>query len=343
MKQDELGAGHRPRWPASGMLPLVGLALLLSAVPPAAAQEEPATVEGISVQLLDMPASGRGDPRAERYIVDNVAPGTTFTRRFRVTNAMRTATDLSLYPVAAEIVDGAFVVLGGHAENELTRWITLSPESLRLAAGESAEVTVTVAVPEDATNGERYAVALAERAAGPAGSGGLAVVSRIGIRLYLSVSGGAEPPTDFEIPSLRAGRDDAGNPHVTATVRNVGERAIDVSGRLALTDGPGRLRAGPFPVETVTALAPGDEQEVAFALDSVLPDGPWTAHVEMRSGRERRLATAVITFPAPGTSGLQVPATVPSGAPVPLVASAAALVLAAAGLTWRFSFRLRRR
>ena len=53
---------------------------------------------------------------------------------------------------------------------------------------------MTIAVPRDAAPGERYGVVWAEvRAAAPA-AGGITQVSRVGIRIYLSVGPGGRPP-----------------------------------------------------------------------------------------------------------------------------------------------------
>jgi hypothetical protein len=94
---------------------------------------------------------------------------------------------------------------------------------------------------------------------------------------------------------------------VRAKVTNTGRRAIDLSGSLQLTDGPGSLSAGPFPVQVGTTLAPGEAAPATVRLDRSLPNGPWKATVTVTSGDVTRKAQATITFPShPGTSAKPV-------------------------------------
>ncbi len=88
-----------------------------------------------------------------------------------------------------------------------------------------------------------------------------------------------------------------GEPLVIAKVRNSGRRTLDISGTLALSGGPGGLRAGPFPVKLRTALAPGRSDQVTVRLDRRLPRGPWRARMRLRSGTVQRVAVANLTFP----------------------------------------------
>jgi hypothetical protein len=161
------------------------------------------------------------------------------------------------------------------------------------------------------------------------GPGGVSAVNRVGIRVYLSVGRGGEPPSDFKIVSLRGVRDRAGHPVVAATVRNTGGRALDLSGQLRLSEGPGGLSAGPFAVELGTTLGVGQSEDVVSILDRSVPAGPWTADMTLRSGLIERSAHARITFPArAGTSERPVRA-VPDHARavlIPITATLASLV-----------------
>jgi hypothetical protein len=139
-------------------------------------------------------------------------------------------------------------------------------------------------------------VVWAERPAGPAG-GAVAIASRVGIRVYLSVGTGGEPASDFDIVSLQAGRDPGGRPLVAAEVRNTGGRALDLVGGLRLADGPGGLAAGPFPVELGTTVGVGQSAPVRVTLDPAVPAGPWSARLALRAGPVRRAARARIVFP----------------------------------------------
>jgi hypothetical protein len=92
---------------------------------------------------------------------------------------------------------------------------------------------------------------------GPQTPGGLTQVSRVGIRLYLSIGPGGAPASNFDIVSMTADRDSTNSAMVQASIHNTGGRALDLSGALALSDGPGGLSAGPFPITLGTTLGIG--------------------------------------------------------------------------------------
>jgi hypothetical protein len=209
---------------------------------------------------------------------------------------------VALYAAAAGITDGSFLGAAGHTPNALSTWTSVVPGNSDVAAGRKAMIAVTIAVPRDATRGEQYAVVWAEVRSTPGASGGVTEVSRVGVRVYLYVGSGGAPASAFTIDSLTARRSAAGQPSVLATVHNTGGRALDMSGTLRLSAGPGGLRAGPFPANLGTTLAIGDTQSVTIVLDKQLPDGPWDARITLHSGLLERSARATITFPVAGSS-----------------------------------------
>lgn len=309
---------------------LVAAALSTLAPSPAGAQEQ---AGGIGLRLVEAPVAAKDDPRARIYIVDHLAPGAVIQRRVEVSNSSRAPHEVALYPSAATIEDGVFTGAEASTENELSRWTTVTPGTVDLPAAGSLTAIVTITVPDDAAPGERYGVVWAEARSAPA-LDGVSQVSRVGIRLYVSVGAGAPPAPDFAVQSLTPGRSAAGDPTVTATVRNTGGRALDVKGSLTMTEGPGGLAAGPFPAELDTTLAVGDTRDVTITLDERLPAGPWNAVVELRSGATARQGSATITFPQAGEAAA-VPATGTPPRTWPLVAAAgvaaAALLLGGLG------------
>jgi hypothetical protein len=275
-------------------LVLGAVVVLGCAAGPALAQPAPQTV---GIRLVDAPVGRSNDPRAREYIVDHIAPGATITRRVQDSNSTTTAQLIQLYTAAASVQDGAFRFGEGHAVNDLTSWTTVTPATENLAPGATALATVTIAVPAAASAGERYGVIWAELPSSTPPGGGVTAVNRVGVRIYLSVGAGGEPPSDFDIVSLTAQRNAGGSPVVAATVRNTGRRALDLGGDLRLSDGPGGLSAGPFAAKLGTTLGIGETEPVLVVLDEAVPDGPWSAHIVLRSGTVERDATATITFP----------------------------------------------
>ena len=264
----------------------------------AAALPRTADSDTVGIQLLEAPSAKRADPRAKLYVIDNLRAGTTIRRSIGVTNHTNGPLRISLYASAATIRSGAFTPSDGRTQNELSSWISVAPTSVEVPAGAQAKAVVTIAVPKNATNGEQYAAVFAEPPAAQ-GKNGVAQVNRVGIRVYLSVGNG-EPASDFTIQSMKAFRTDKGLPAVTAQVKNTGGRALDMSGSLRLTKGPGGLQAGPFPAKLGTTLGVGQTEPVSVFLDKALPNGPWTARLDLESGLIKRAATATITFPAAG-------------------------------------------
>jgi hypothetical protein len=203
-----------------------------------------------------------------------------------------------LYAAGASVSGGRFRFLDGRTPNELSTWITVAPSRLKLTPHGSAAAVVTIALPRSALDGERYAVVWAQTPPSHPPDGGLATINRVGIRVYLSVGRGQAPATDFQIDSLTARRETSGHPIVAAVVANTGGRAIDLTGELRLTAGPGGLSAGPFPVAQGTTLGIGQRAAVPIQLNPAIPDGPWTADLTLRSDGVERRARALIRFPA---------------------------------------------
>jgi hypothetical protein len=258
-----------------------------------ASAQQPPGEPGLGIRLLEAPVELKDDPRAQHYIVDRVAAGTTFERDIEVSNATSEPMEPTLYVAAASIKNGSFTVQQPDVRNEITRWSKVSPATARLAPGATAKATVTIKVPKNAPDGEYYGAAVASRA--PVGEA-VKIAAGVGIRIYLSVGEGAVK-SDFELTKLTASRLDDGRPLVTATVRNIGERALDMSGDLRLSNGPGGIKAGPFPAELGTTLGVGDTEPVRVILDKETPKGPWDAVLTLRSGPIRHAVKGRIAFP----------------------------------------------
>ncbi len=249
----------------------------------------------IGIRLAEVDAASAADPRARLYVIDRVAPGTTIRRTVAISNDTGAARDVATYVSGATIAAGAFVGADGASANELSSWITLSRSTLHLASAGKAKVVATIVVPALASAGERYGVIWAEVRSGNA-STGIVTVNRVGIRVYLSVGEGGAPPSSFVIRTLAGARGGDGAPVVEALVANTGGRALDLSGELNLTQGPGGSSAEPFAAALGTTLAIGASSVVLIRLPKALPDGPWLATLDLRSGLITGSGQATISF-----------------------------------------------
>lgn len=251
----------------------------------------------IGVRIVDTPSDRRSDPLALLYIVNRVAPGKTIRRRIEISNSTPSTANVAVYPAAASLRRTGFSFASSHAQNEISKWTSVSQAVLRLPPGAKAFETVTIHVPKDASSGERYAVIWAEVSARGSSRRGVTLANRVGIRVYLSVGPGGAPPSNFSIVSLTARRSASGQPLVVAKIHNKGRRTIGIAGSLTLSGGPGGVRAGPFPVALGVPLGPGASRSALVLLDKRLPRGPWRARMQLRARSIQRVAVATITFP----------------------------------------------
>jgi len=290
--------------------------------------------------LQDVPSAERADPRARVYIVDHVRPGGSVHRSVRVRNVSSRPRHVDLYAAAASIHDDVFTAADGRTGNELSRWIHLKESSVDLAPWAAESVPVTIAVPETASAGERYAAIFAQVASPPANGSTITQISRVGIRAYLDVSrGGKAPVTDFRVDGLAVRPRPGTWPLITAQVHNIGQRALDLTGSVSMRRAPGTTNAGPYRVQTGVTIPPGQVGQVTAVLNEPLAGGRWKAHLVLQSGTVRRTADATLTLPGP-------PKSKGTGIGVALVAGAGGAVGLAGivvGLFFLYRFWSRRR
>ncbi|MFC4590822.1 DUF916 domain-containing protein [Sphaerisporangium corydalis] len=253
----------------------------------------------IGIRLLEASSNRRDDPRALLYVVDHINPGTTISRRLEISNTSAKAQRVTMFPGAATIDHNKFVPAPHRDANELSSWISIDPSEPVVPPNGNVQVTATIAIPENASRGERYGAIWAKLASSrePGHRNAIAMINTVGIRVYLDIGPGGDSPSDFRIDRLTPGRAKGGTPVVKAMVTNTGQRAIDLVGRMWLSDGPRGMRVGPFTAQVGTTLMPGTGAPIVVTLDDWLPDGPWRVKLLMESGRVRRTVTGTLTFP----------------------------------------------
>jgi hypothetical protein len=321
--------------PAAAALPALAPATVgLSAdggmpSPPPDSNPAPTVALGsVGVRLLDVPIDAANDPRARQYIVDHLVPGTTIHRRIEISNSTAGPLRVAMYPDAAEIANGSFIGAAGDKADDLSSWTTLSQSSLDIPTEDVACDTVTIAVPADAAPGERYAVVWAQVSG--RGGGGVSLVNRVGIRMYVSIGGANPPASGFTVDTMTAQRNPTGMPIVQALVHNTGGRALDMSGTLKLTGVSGALTAGPYAAQLGTTLAPGQSEPVKVVLTDQVSDGPWNATIELKSGLVDETYQSRISFPRDRGAALASAAYPKSAGAGPTTAQVALLITVAA-------------
>jgi hypothetical protein len=273
---------------------LVGLTVAASGALASPPLQQPT---GIGIRLADIPAAQNDNPLTRSYIVNRLAPGTNLERRVEIINGTHSAARIAVYAAAANIHRGTFAFASGHDRNELSSWTSVSQAVLHVSPGGRAFEEVAVHVPSTASAGERYAVVWAQASAASPASGGVTLVNRVGVRMYLSIGSGGLAPTRFTIGSPIAERSASGRPVIAATIRNLDKRTLDIGGTLTLSHGPDGLRAGPFPVVLGAGIAPSGFRLAKVQLDRRLPIGPWHIQMLLHSGYVEREADATLSFP----------------------------------------------
>jgi hypothetical protein len=282
------------------------------AVAPAQAAEQAANSLGI--RLVDAPLSAQNDPRAQLYIVDQLAPNSATSRRIEIANTSSATMSVRLYASAAHNINDQFSWATGQVASELTRWTHISSLNIQIPSGGSVFDTITITVPKTVNSGVRNGVIWAE-VKGPAAPDGVATVNRVGVRMYVTVAAGNIIAPNFTIEKVTAARLTNGRPAVTALVHNTGGRALTFSGTLNLSHGPLGVRAGPFSVTSSNLVLPGETKPIATVLDPRFADGPWTASVSLTTGSITRQADARVTFVPAATPRTQPNANKDSSGP----------------------------
>jgi hypothetical protein len=226
-----------------------------------------------------------------------MAPGTSVERSVAISNTTPTTAQVAVYAAGADISQGNFAFAAGATQDQLSSWTSVSRSAISVAPGADVLDQLRITVPSDASSGARYAVLWAAVSAPAPTAGGVLLVNRVGVRMYLSIGPGGTPAPNFAISALRAQRSPTGGRLVVAIVHNNGESPLSITGDLTLSHGPGGLRAGPFAAKLGQVLSPGSSEAVVVSIAKALPRGPWRVDLSLRSASVDRAAVTTLTFP----------------------------------------------
>jgi hypothetical protein len=270
-------------------------------VPAAAAAAPPAA--GIGVRLLAPAGASLSNPLARSYIVARLSPGDVITRQVEVTNTTAATRQVAVYAAAASAPGGVFRFAPGHVQNDVSSWTQVGTPQLRLDAGSIARELVTIRVPAQAVRGVHDAVVWAETSSPAPTGGGVTLVNRVGIRIYLTIDGSGAASPAFRISALLATRQADGSQLISAHVNNVGKGPLSVSGEVTLGQGDASgLRAGPFSLAASEPIMPGRSQLVTARVPASVPPGRWRARMLVTSGTVTHTTTATLTLAGPAAS-----------------------------------------
>jgi hypothetical protein len=233
---------------------LVALVLLGVTVPASNGLAATAWLDAAPVATLGMQLLGPTvpvDSLGRVYIVGRLSPGASVRRRVEITNTGRRPALVSVYPAAASVEHGRFGFAPGSTPDELSRWTALSTRLLRVPPRGRRFETVTVRVPRRVSSGERYAVVWAQVSARAPLAGGVTLVDRVGVRMYISIAHGNEGAASFAIGSVHAERSPTGRPSLAASVRNNGQQTLELNGSVTLFDGPEAFAPDPSPLKSL--------------------------------------------------------------------------------------------
>lgn len=237
------------------------------------------------------------------------------------------AARVALYVGGAAVRAGT-LQFDDHAAPEapIARWSTVVPPDVTLDPGASVTVEVTIAIPDEANDGEQLGVVWAETRVADANG---ASVNRVGVRVYLAIAD--RPPTsDLELLSVTPLRDAAGAAQMEVAVRNTGGREIEPAGEVALADRSGARS----PFAPGLALLPDGRGTMRATIAGSVGADPTRVEVRVRANGVERDATATLTFPtAPGTQGDPVALDRRSSRTGPVVAAVGLIVVALLALT----------
>ena len=229
-----------------------------------------------------------------------LAPGQAVTGSVTVDNRLATSQDVLLYPVdASPNGDGGFGMMPQSARaTDTGSWIQLSKTTLDLPPLSQQLVSFHLVVPAHTSVGPHYAGIIIQPAPphNPTISGAsIKVISRLGVRLYLTVPGRIHP--GLTIGTLDTTPD---HHHLTlaTTLRNTGNTLLTPTGELKLSSPLRRTVSLPF--NAGRSLQPSQQIHVLLPSALAINSFPrrYTAKLQLHYGESphQGVVTRTVTF-----------------------------------------------
>jgi hypothetical protein len=154
-------------------------------------------------------------------------------------------------------------------------FITVSPQSFHLDPGGSQEVKATIAVPQDAGGGGRYAMITIRNA--PVGNGSTVIVTAISVPMLITLTGTTKTLTgtitDVSVADIIPGQPI----RFTTALKNTGNFHYKVKNNVSVTDSAGKVVAEGGSGVSSRSLIPSFTANYEVNIDTPLPPGTYTA------------------------------------------------------------------
>jgi hypothetical protein len=287
-------AGQGPEARAAASVPGTGGTLAALRLPVRLATAVSANQPGPTKWSVHPSGATALDARV-RFSYTGVEPGAQISDYVAVTNESQHPQEFAVYASDAYTTKtGAYDLLpAGQRPVQAGAWIRLAKSSVNLPAGRQAIIPFTLTVPANMAPGD-YSAGIVAQVTIP--GKGVQVDERIGVRVYVRVSGALLPAlgvagllTSYQGNANPVG---GGSATVTYTITNTGNVRLGFAQQVTISGWFGSATVHP---PSLAQLLPGNSITVRARVPGIWPAGPLTAKVTL---------TAV---PVAGTTSPPVP------------------------------------
>jgi hypothetical protein len=256
---------------------------------------------GTAVALLAMMLSLSGEVVASVSMSPprtrlSIAPGSHGRQTITIRSLAQAPVTCSVRSADWTIENGTADGLRYHApgtcERSCTPWIQVWPDIFELPPGGQQDISLSVALPEDAEGSYFSALILDVQGDNQDGGSGFLASTRINYGHLITVDTAGRTVWSAEIEDFRVSRpDDTSGLEMQASIRNLGTAGLRPEGFLAVVDAEGVL-VGRIPLKTYFAQ-PGGTIQLAEVWEGLLKAGVYRAIGAIDIGGDQTLAPEV--------------------------------------------------
>jgi len=246
-------------------------------------------------------AAGTGLQVSGASLVTDVSPGEVVTHTLTVSAGA--ACDITIKAGGiAQTTDGGYALLDAGLDTSpysALGFITVDKESLHLEPGSPGEITATIAIPEDAGDGGRYALLSINTR--PESSSSVGVATAVNIPVFLTLKNSRLDHTGT-ITGISTGSIASGSPvEIWTAFRNTGNHHYKIRGEVTVISSQGEILDTLFTELTPNSLVPGMSRRLTtnFVPAENLPAGTYLIKSKVMLADGQILAEAEGTFEVP--------------------------------------------